>query len=206
MSRRPSSPSEDRQDAGRHAAARVPDGDNEDSRRNRCSARGEAGSTVGVEIPVLSSVSPAGEVAAVVFGAFEAGASTTAIVAEHGIEPDAVERLLKQWRNLKQVELVSSSLPEVIGGLCRMVEWLVGAHVHARREDKSRQARVEANLEALAREIRAVARSAEDRGPVHARFDWVCSCGRRNTLAAQLECDSCHRRSRWGWRVDGEAR
>ena len=206
MSRRPSSPSDDRQVAGRHAAARVPDGDTEVLARGRCSARGVAGSMVDAEIPVLSSVSPAGEVAAAVFAALEAGMSPTAIVAEFGIEPQAVESLFKQWCRLKQLELLSPSLPEAIDALRSTVERLVEAHAHARREERIWRARVEALPDAVERPANASARSDENPRQADSRPDWVCPCGRRNTLAAQLECGSCHRRSRWGWRLDGEVR
>ena len=161
----------------------------------------------------LSSVSPAGAVAAVVFADLDAGMSLSEIVVDLGIEPEAVYRLFKVWRRLKQAELVSSDLPVVLDGLFMAVHGLSGVLERARRENESRQDQVEAKLDilvqqvaALAFQVRDLAHPGEDRRPVVAQPVWTCSCGRRNAFATRLECTSCGRRSRWGWRLDEEPR
>ena len=173
---------------------------------------GAANAATGAPIE-LSSVSPTGAVAAVVFADLDAGMSLSEIVVDLGIEPEAIYRLFKVWRRLKQAELVSSSLPAALDGLFMAVHGLSGVLERARRENDSRHGRVEAKLdslaqqvEALAFQVRDLAHPGEDRRPVVGQPGWTCSCGRRNALAARLECSFCGRKLRWGWRLDEEAR
>ena len=202
MSSRATGQSGVRQTAGHHPAARVQGGGTEAVSAGR-DMKGSVGEATN---RVLSSVSPAGEVASVVFDALDLGVHPKAIVAEFGIEPQAVEGLFKKWRRLKQLELLAPSIPDAIEGLRTTVERLVEAHAHARREVSILRARVEAKIEDPVRQVKASARSEEHPRQADSRPEWVCPCGHPNTLAATLECSSCGRRSRWGWRVDGEVR
>ena len=141
---------------------------------------------------VMSSSPTDGEVAALVFGAFDVGSALTAIVVEHAVEPSTVGRLYAEWRKLKEVDLSAPSVPAALAALTTRLEELEEVL-------EELDADVAARLKELGGSLAWCVRQIRDAPLSGLRTRWACECGGSGTVAAKVECTACGLATSLGW-------
>jgi hypothetical protein len=145
------------------------------------------------------TVPSGGEVAALVFAALDAGSTLTGIVAEHALEPSAVARLHREWRDLKEADLSAPSIPTAVADLQEQVEELEAALGEL-------QADLTARLDQLGASLAGWTRHVGDNPLAGLRSRWACSCGSEGFVAARIKCTTCGGETDFGWHPEEEGR